>query len=119
MAMASRSASPNDRLRPAPRSRSRGGSGSRVRWDKLGRVVLVIALFAILASYFHPLLGFFGAYQDKKAAATELTELRREHSQLVNKASTLHSRDAAELAARRLGMVRNGERAYVIKGLPK
>jgi hypothetical protein len=37
----------------------------------------------------------------------------------VNKASTLDSRDAAEQAARRLGMVRNGERAYVIKGLPK
>jgi cell division protein FtsB len=104
------------RLRPAPRSRTRGWPQSRVRWDKLGRVILVLALFAVLASYIHPLLGFVGAWEDKRAAATELSALRAEHAQLVRKAGSLDGRDAAERAARRLGMVAEGERAYVIKG---
>jgi cell division protein FtsB len=89
-----------------------------VRWDKLGRVILVLALFGVLVSYIHPLLGFVGAWQDKRTAATELSALRAEHAQLVKKAGSLDGRDAAEKAARRLGMVSEGERAYVIKGLP-
>lgn len=105
------------RLRPAPRSRARGRPQTRVRWDKLGRVILVLALFGVLISYIHPLLGFVGAWQDKRTAATELSALRAEHAQLVRKAGLLDGRDAAERAARRLGMVSQGERAYVIKGL--
>ena len=116
--MASRAgAAPAYRLRPAPRTRARGRSGSRVRWDKLGRVILVLALFFVLVSYVHPLLGFFGAWNDRRAAASDLTQLKAEHASLQAKAGSLNSRDAAERAARRLGMVGAGERSYVIKGL--
>jgi cell division protein FtsB len=108
-------AAPAYRLRPAPRARARGRSHSRVRWDKLGRVILVLALFFILISYVHPVLGFFGAWNDRRAAASELTQLKQEHTALESKAGSLDSRDAAERAARRLGMVGAGERAYVIK----
>jgi hypothetical protein len=88
-----------------------------VRWDKLGRVILVLALFLVLASYIHPLLGFVGAWNDRRTAATELSQLKDEHASLQSKAGSLDSRDAAERAARRLGMVGTSERAYVIKGL--
>ena len=88
-----------------------------MRWDKLGRVILVLALFGVLISYIHPLLGFVGAWQDKRTAATELSALKAEHAQLVNKSRSLDGRDTAEKAARRLGMVARGERAYVIKNL--
>jgi cell division protein FtsB len=115
--VASRTASPNYRLRPAPRSRTRGRPASRIHWDKFGRVILVLAIFGVLISYIHPLLGFVGAWQDRRTAATELTSLRAEHAQLERRAGTLDSRNAAELAARRLGMVRQGEQAYAIKGL--
>jgi cell division protein FtsB len=109
---------PSLRLRPAPRSRSRGGArSSRVRWDKLGRVILVLALFGVLVSYIHPALGFVSAWNDKRTAATELSQLRAEHASLQAKATSLDGRNAAEQAARRLGMVANGERAYVIQGL--
>ncbi len=108
---------PTYRLRPAPRSRARRGGGSRVRWDKLGRVILVLALFFVLISYIHPALGFWGAWNDKRSAAAELGQLRSEHAALKAKASSLDSRTEAERAARRLGMVADGERAYVIQGL--
>ncbi len=108
---------PSYRLRPAPRSRSRRGSASRVRWDKLGRVILVLALFGVLVSYVHPALGFVSAWNDKRTAAAELSQLRDEHAVLKAKASSLDSRNEAERAARKLGMVADGERAYVIQGL--
>jgi cell division protein FtsB len=80
-------------------------------------VILVLALFFILFSYIHPVMGFFGAWSDRRTAAVELGQLKTEHSSLEAKAGSLDGRDAAERAARRLGMVRAGERPYVIKGL--
>ena len=80
-------------------------------------MILVLALFFVLISYIHPALGFWSAWNDKRSAATELSQLRAEHDQLKAKASSLDNRNEAERAARRLGMVAEGERAYVIKGL--
>src|SRR3954451_21217099 len=106
------------RLRPAPRSRTRGRPQPRERVGEAGRVIRLLPLLGVLFSYIRPLLGFVGAWQDKRPAATELSALRAEHAQLVKKAGSLDGRDAAQKAPRRLGMVSEGERAYVIKGLP-
>ena len=38
----------------APRRGPGRPASSRIRWDKLGRVVLVIVLFVVLASYVNP-----------------------------------------------------------------
>jgi cell division protein FtsB len=101
------------RMRPAPR---RGGRrASRVRWDKLGRVVLVIVLFAVLASYVSPMLNFVDAWKDSRAERTELQELKDENAQLRARAATLDGPDADERAARQLGMVAPGESSYAIK----
>jgi cell division protein FtsB len=101
------------RMRPAPR---RGGArASRVRWDKLGRVILVLVLFAVLASYVSPVLNFVDAWRDSGTERTQLQELQRENAALRSRAGSLDGPDAAERAARRLGMVATGERSYVIK----
>jgi hypothetical protein len=116
--MATRTATaPSYRLRPAPR---RGGSrgSSRIRWDKLGRVLLVLVIFGILAYYVGPLLGLFGAWREKGSAATELTQLRHEHVALQKRLQETKGPDAMA-AARRLGMISAGERPYFIKGLPR
>jgi len=101
------------RMRPSPRRSGR--RASRVRWDKLGRVVLVLALFAVLASYVGPALNFFDAWQDSRSERTQLQELQRQNAELRSRAGALEGPDAAERAARRLGMVASGERSYVIK----
>jgi cell division protein FtsB len=107
------------RLRPAPRRGARGRRPSRVRWDKLGRVVLVFVLFVILASYVNPVIGFYDAWRGNHAQRAEVEQLKREHSSLGARAAALKDATAASEAARKLGMVAEGERSYFIKGLPK
>jgi cell division protein FtsB len=101
------------RARPA---RRRGAArSSRIRWDKLGRVVLVLVFFAILASYVGPAIKFVDAWRDSGVEQTQLQELQRENAQLRSRAGSLDAPDAAERAARGLGMVADGERSYVIE----
>jgi len=101
------------RARPAPRSQRR--NPSRIRWDKLGRVVLVIVLFAILASYINPIVNALDAWHDSRAERAQLQQLQQQNSELQTKAGALAGADAPERAARALGMVADGERSYVIK----
>jgi cell division protein FtsB len=116
--MATRAATaPAYRLRPAPRRKGSRG-GSRVRWDKLGRVLLVLVIFGVLASYIGPLMGLVGAWHEKGSAAGELAQLRQEHAALEKRAQETKGPDALN-AARRLGMVSPGERSYFVKGLPR
>lgn len=101
------------RLRPAPRSGAR--NPSRIRWDKLGRIVLVIVLFAILASYINPIVNFVDAWHDSRTERTQLQQLQQQNAELRAKVGTLAGADAPERAARALGMVAEGERSYVVK----
>ena len=115
--MASRAATaPAYRLRPSPRRGSRGRA-SRIRWDKLGRVLLVLVIFGVLASYVGPLMGLLGAWTEKGSAAPELTQLRHENASQKAQAAATKGRPDATIAARRLGMVSPGERSYVVKGV--
>lgn len=104
------------RMRPAPRARRRGRS-SRVNWNKVGRVALVLVLVAILASYIGPTLNFLDAWQDSKAEQANLAALKEENEKLHRKISVLGEPDAAERVARKNGMVGVTEGPYVVKGL--
>ena len=105
--------------RVAPRRRTGGRPASRIHWDKLGRVILVLVLFVILFSYVNPVVNFVDAWRDSHAQRSELLQLERQHSRLAAKAAALDDSGAAALAARKLGMVAPGERSYVIRALPK
>jgi cell division protein FtsB len=99
--------------RVAPRS---GGSrgASRIDWERLGRISLVVILFVILALYINPVVNFVDAWRDSRAESGQLAELKREHQELESRAQTLQHSDAAELGARELGMVNPDERSVVI-----
>ena len=105
--------------RVAPRRGARGRPASRIHWDKLGRVVLVIVLFLILLLYVNPVVNFVDAWRDSHTQRSELVELRQEHDRLAARAAALEDSSAAVRAARKLGMVAVGERPYVIRGLKK
>lgn len=107
---------PRYRARPAPRSRSRG-RGTRVNWEKLGRRVLVLVLFAVLASYLNPVVNLVDDWRDSRAEQQRFEALKHENARLVERAEAIEDPDSAQLEARRLGMVGPGERAYVIRGL--
>src|SRR5215213_3226588 len=93
------------RMRPAPRSRRRGQPASRIQWDRVGRIALVIVLFLVLASYVGPSINFFDAWRGSKAGQEHLVSLREENAKLRQRAQDLHGADAAEREARKLGMV--------------
>jgi len=103
----------------APRRRTRGRPASRIHWDKLGRVVLVLVLFVILCSYVNPVVNFVDAWRNSHAQRSELLQLERQHSRLVAKAEALNDSGAAAEAARKLGMVAPGEHSFVVRGLSK
>ena len=112
----SASAARGYRLRPAPRG-SRGSNAGRIQWDRVGRIALLLVLAAIIASYVKPALNFFDAWQDSKTEHASLAELTKENQQLRNRITAVEGPDAAERAARKLGMVATGEGSYVVRGL--
>jgi cell division protein FtsB len=105
------------RMRTAPRTRRRGRPASRIHWDKVGRVALVLVLGAVLVSYVSPAINFLDAWRDSRAEHAGLEELRTENANLRERITTLDREDAAERGARKAGMVAEGEASYVIRGL--
>lgn len=79
----------------------------------------MLVLVAILASYVKPALNFWDAWQDSKAEHNSVTQLRQENVALKQRIESLAGPDAAERAARKLGMVASGEASYVIRGLDR
>ena len=104
------------RRRPVSRSRARGGS--QINWERFGRVILVIVLFAVLASYLRPVTGLLHAWQDSKSSKETLTQLQDENAQLQREAAADSTNAVLIREARKLGYVRTGERAFVVDGLP-
>jgi cell division protein FtsB len=88
-----------------------------VRWDRIGRIALVLVLFAVLASYLNPAVNLFDAWRDSKAGEQRLLDLRRENADLGAQVERAADPLTMEREARKLGMVKPGERAYVIEGL--
>jgi cell division protein FtsB len=85
-----------------------------VNWDRLGRITLVLVLFAILVLYVNPVVNFIDAWRDSRSESAQLAELKAENRQLQERSAILAEPDAAERGARRLGMVEPGERSVVV-----
>jgi len=114
--MASATTPPRYRARVAPRGNS-SGAASRMRWDRFGRVVLVLVLFVVLVSYIGPTLDVFDSWRESKAAESRLAELKAENEKLSRQARLLEEPAATIAEARKLGLVGPGEQAYVVGGL--
>jgi cell division protein FtsB len=91
---------------------------TRVNWDRFGRVALVLVLFAVLVSYLNPVVNFIHAWHDSKASKVKLDQLARENAELRSRVDQDSSDAVMVREARKLGMVRPGERAYVVHNLP-
>ena len=116
--------------RPAARTRTRrparrAGVGTQaigmrgIRWDRVARLSLLIALGLVLLLYIRPAARYIDAWQLSRDTNGELHELRSDNATLRARARELRRPSRVELEARRLGMARPGERAYVVRGLPK
>jgi cell division protein FtsB len=94
-------------------------TAARVRWDRLGRVALLVVLGGILLLYVGPAHSYWQTWHEARARQAQLQRAEREHRVLLARRHAL--RDPASLMrdARRLGMVRQGERAFVVANLPR
>jgi cell division protein FtsB len=91
----------------------------RVRWDRIGRLALLFVGLLLIYLYINPLRTYVSTWQEARAKRQEVSQLQREHAELVRRAKALRSTGSIEVEARRLGMVRDDERAYVIRGLDR
>jgi cell division protein FtsB len=96
------------------RTRRRSG----IRWDRLGRVALMGTLLVILFSYASPARQWIKQSGTAGHQRDQLGELNKEKRALKRRLHALRDPGALEREARRLGMVRAGERSYVIENLP-
>ena len=103
--------------RPRPRAVAGGAAG--IRWDRVGRVALLVVLVGLLGLYVGPARSYLGARQEARQRSAEVTELRRENRRLRARRAALADPQALEREARRLGMVRPGEKSYVVEHLPR
>jgi cell division protein FtsB len=92
---------------------------SRIDWDRLGRIALVLVLFAILISYLNPVVNLVDVWRDSHAERDNFAALAKENRELRERKDALRDPETIEREARRLGMIEPGERAYVIRHLPE
>jgi cell division protein FtsB len=84
----------------------------------VGRVALLGVLGVIVLLYAAPLQHWFEQRRTASEHSAEVQRLEDENAHLQQRARDLTRPDAIEREARRLGMVKAGERAYVIENLP-
>jgi len=89
-----------------------------IRWDRLGRCALLAVLAGVLYLYIGPTANWVATYRESKRRHHALEALRAENARLRARRDELRKPGTLEAEARRLGMVRGGEKGYVIRGLP-
>ncbi len=106
-------------LIPRPRLiAGRPDGSSPIRWDRIGRAVIVGVFLLVAILYLRPLVSIISARGEAADRRAEVQRLQSVNDRLTKRVKALKNPAALELEARRLGMVKPGERAYVIKGLP-
>jgi len=124
MAAARARQAPDPRHRGAPRRAPRAVPSARtrasgIRWDRISRVGLLVVLVAIVGLYVGPARSYFATRSQAAEKRAIVEKLKGENVRLKARAKALKDPAALEREARRLGMVRPGERAYVVEGLPR
>ena len=92
---------------------------SSIRWDRVGRYALLGTLFVILLLYVAPASHWLAQSRTAGEQRQELRDLTQQNRELKRRVATLRDPRALEREARRLGLVKHGERAFVIENLPR
>jgi cell division protein FtsB len=103
----------------ARKRRTHAGARGTIRWDRVGRLALLATLGVILLLYISPAKHWLEQSRTSTAQKQELQALNAENATLKRRLRGLRNPATLESEARRLGMVKEGERAYVIENPPK
>jgi cell division protein FtsB len=114
---ASRSgAAPRTARRSGPRRVVLSGPMMRLRWERLGRIALLVVLAAVVGLYAEHAVSYVSTHRAATVAKAQLDSAARTHHQLVLEQQSLHNPQTIVRDARGLGMIRPGEQSYAIIG---
>src|SRR4051794_12955584 len=95
--------------------RPRGAQRANIQWHRVGRVALLFTLFVIVLLYIRPVAHWIQQRSTAAHSQADLRDLQREHDRLEARLHQLSGTGAVEREARKMGMVRRGERPYVVE----
>jgi cell division protein FtsB len=87
----------------------------QIHWHRVGRVALLVVLGIILLLYIRPVIHWVQQRNTAVHSQHDLKQLREENERLQTRMRQLSGPGAIEREARAMGMVKAGERAYVIE----
>lgn len=104
--------------RPRPHATGVRGAARGIRWDRLGRVLMlgVFALVAIVLA--HGASSFLQTRAEAQQEAAIVAQLQAEHHQLLARDAALRRPQTIISDARALGMVRAGEQSFAVTRPP-
>jgi cell division protein FtsB len=88
----------------------------RVRWDRAGRVALLVVLTVVVGLYAQRTMAYFSTSAQSSQQQAIVDRLQRDNAQLVREQQSLSQPATIVRDARAVGMVRPGERPFVITG---
>ena len=94
-------------------------AAGRIRWDRVGRVALLCVLVFVVYLFVGPTRTWIATYQEAGRKRQEGAQLKVLNRKLRSRRAQLAKPGTLEREARLLGMVRAGERAYVVQDLPR
>jgi hypothetical protein len=110
---------PAAKRRPAARKRrpaARSGP-TRIKWDRVGRIALVLVLAAVLYSYLNPAIDFVKTYTATTAAKARQHQLLKENQRLHRAVQSADDPIVLDAKARAQGMIAPGENPVIVRGL--
>jgi cell division protein FtsB len=81
-------------------------------------VALLVVLVGVVGLYVGPAISFVSTYHEAKARRSEVRSLQAENDRLRARKKALQSKSTMEREARRLGLVKPGEKPFIVRGLP-
>lgn len=90
----------------------------RVRWERLGRIGLLLVLAVVIGLYAEHTLSYLHARAQATRQQAVVSRLQRQNQRLIGETRSLSDPATIVTDARRLGMIRPGELPYVITGSP-
>jgi hypothetical protein len=88
----------------------------RIRWDRAGRIGLLIVLAVVVGLYAQHTLSYFATRSQASSQEAIVNQLVRQNAALVKQQRALSQPSTIVRDARALGMVRPNELPYVITG---
>jgi cell division protein FtsB len=89
---------------------------ARVRWDRIGRITLLVVLAVVVGLYVQHALAYLSTRAQADEQSAIVDKLERQNAALLEQQQSLNQPATIQADARALGMVAPGERPYALIG---